>query len=234
GLRSTTKPLHESHGSALRAHDPAVLAGPASERAKHGLDKNVYDLAHQTRVIGQVVTQCKWKREHPLPDGHFGQHAIYQMRRSVRHPAAATARAEAPALARKWNNPILSTGIAVNAQEAVCGNTTLQKQSKFALDEPGNGMVPFPLPGQESPDSQRPPHRGCFLRHCGDGRRAQNHKQKGPGPAERNRRSGTLPQYKGKDIKDMGAPLAADLLRLASRKRSNGPEWRSEEHTSEL
>jgi len=148
-LGSTTKPLHESHGSALRAHDPAVLAGPASERAKHGLDKNVYDLAHQTRVIGQVVTQCKSKREHPLPDGHFGQHAIYQMRRSVRHPAAATARAEAPALARKWNNPILSTGIAVNAQEAVCGNTTLQKQSKFALDEPGNGMVPFPLPGQE-------------------------------------------------------------------------------------
>jgi len=126
-----------------------VLAGPASERAKHGLDKNVYDLAHQTRVIGQVVTQCKWKREHPLPDGHFGQHAIYQMRRSVRHPAAATARAEAPALARKWNNPILSTGIVVNAQEAVCGNATLQKQSKFALDEPGNGMVPFPLPGQE-------------------------------------------------------------------------------------
>src|SRR5881409_301910 len=98
-VKGVAKPLDESHGSALRAQDSAVLASPASERAKHGLDKNAEDLAYQTCVIRQAVTQCKWKRQHPLADGHFGQDAIYEMRRSVRHPAAPTARAEAPALA---------------------------------------------------------------------------------------------------------------------------------------
>jgi len=37
----------------------------------------------------------------------------------------------------------------MNAQEAVCRDTTIQKQSQFALDKPGNRMVPFRLPGQE-------------------------------------------------------------------------------------
>ena len=144
----------------------------------------------------------------------------------VRHPAAATARAEAPALARKWNNPILSTGIAVNAQEAVCGNATLQKQSKFALDEPGNGMVPFPLPGQEGLQIlSNHPIKDAFFGTAGTvgGRRITNEKA----PVRRSviADPGPFLQYKGKDIKDMGTPLAADLLRLASRKRSNGPEW---------
>ena len=37
----------------------------------------------------------------------------------------------------------------MNAQEAVCRDATIQKQSQFALDKPGNRMVPFRLPGQK-------------------------------------------------------------------------------------
>src|SRR5206468_2502577 len=82
---------------------------------------------------------------------------------------------------------------------------------------------PVPIAGTaRSPDSQQSPDKGCFLPYCGDGRRPQNHKRRNRDPAERNRRSGTLPQCRGKDI---GALFAADLLCLASLKRSNCPEW---------
>ena len=56
-VKGVAKPLDESHGSALRAQDSAVLASPASERAKHGLDKNAEDLAHHQRVIREAVTR---------------------------------------------------------------------------------------------------------------------------------------------------------------------------------
>jgi len=37
----------------------------------------------------------------------------------------------------------------MNAQETECRDSAIQKQSQFALDEPGDRPISFPLPGQE-------------------------------------------------------------------------------------
>jgi hypothetical protein len=75
-------------------------------------------VAHQRRVVGKPVAQRKWQREHPLPHGHLGQHAIDQMRGGVGHSAAAARGTEAPALAREGDDAIETTAVAVHAHEA--------------------------------------------------------------------------------------------------------------------
>ncbi len=43
----------------------------------------------------------------------------------------------------------------MNAQETECRDSAIQKQSQFALDEPGDRPISYPLPGQEGLQIQR-------------------------------------------------------------------------------
>jgi hypothetical protein len=58
-----------------------------------------------------------------LADGHFGQDAIHQMRRCIRHAPTAARGAKAAPLAREGNEAIELAGIAVQSQKAMRQHT---------------------------------------------------------------------------------------------------------------
>ena len=108
------------------------------------------DIPYELRIICQTIAQGKWERQHPLPYRDPWKHAIHKVRRGVGHPPTATGGTKAPSLTGKSHNPVLTTVIAVHAQEAVSQNPALQKRAHLSLDEAGNRTVTLLLPGQES------------------------------------------------------------------------------------
>jgi hypothetical protein len=58
-----------------------------------------------------------------LADGHFGQDAIHQVRRSLGHAPTPARGAEAAPLAREGNQAVKLAGIAVQSQKAMRQHT---------------------------------------------------------------------------------------------------------------
>jgi len=57
----------------------------------------------------------------------------------IRHAASATRRTEASPLAGEGDEPVVTAGVAVDAQEAVGQHATLEIGADLALDEAGDG-----------------------------------------------------------------------------------------------
>jgi hypothetical protein len=63
------------------------------------------------------------------------------MRRRIRHPAPAARGTEAAALAREGDQAVVTTGVAVDAQEPVREHATAKEGAKLLLDEAGSGLL---------------------------------------------------------------------------------------------
>jgi hypothetical protein len=141
--------LDEADRAALASsHVPLISRAPAEfgeERAKEGAQH----LAGESCVVRAAVAERIGQRQDPLADGHFGQDAIHQVRRRLRHAPAAARGAEAAPLAREGNQAIELAGIAVQPQKTMCQHTAAQVDPKFLLDESGCGLARFPRASEE-------------------------------------------------------------------------------------
>ena len=111
------------------------------------MNEYLQNVSHQSRVICKPVTHGIWHRQHPLPDRHHRKHPIHQMRRRIRHPAAATGGAPRPPFAGKWNNPVLPASIAMHPQKTVCQYSAIQEGPQLPLNKfrnRGNPLVVLP------------------------------------------------------------------------------------------
>ena len=71
---------------------------------------------------------------------------------SIGHPPAAARRAEATALARIRDQPVLATGIAVHPEESIGEDAAVEERPQFPLHEPGHTSVPSALRFEEGLD----------------------------------------------------------------------------------
>ena len=119
------KPLHKRHRAALAVPNPLLVPGPAAQRAEDGPRQNLKDIPDQGLVVGQAVAQREGNRQDPLAHGDFGNDAIDQVRGGVGHPPPRAGRTEAPPAARKRDEPVGATPIAVNLKKAVSQDPAL-------------------------------------------------------------------------------------------------------------
>jgi hypothetical protein len=135
---------------------PAILH-PAPTRAQPDPREDGAEKRRRHRATGRVikrehVTEPHRQGQHPLPDRHLGKHVVDQMCRAFRHPPRATARTEAPALARERHQPVRAAGAAPEPRESRRQATAGQKLAKLALDKRGQ---PLSLPASARSRAQR-------------------------------------------------------------------------------
>jgi hypothetical protein len=120
---------------------PQLREERAQERAKHF-----------SRDLGIVCTAvAKWvrKREHPLADRHRGEDAIHEVRCGVGHPAAATGGGRSHGACTRRAQAVVTTVVAMKAQEAVGEDAAAQERSKLLLDEVRRRALARPRARQE-------------------------------------------------------------------------------------
>jgi hypothetical protein len=133
-IQRPTEALDDHHGAAAPIGD-AVTARAAPEEPEDRADGHAADRAAQVMIPRQQVPQSMRQAEHPLTDWHIGPDVIDQMRRPLRHAAAATARAEPAALAREGDQSIEPAGGAPKASEAAGQAAAPQEVTKLLLDK---------------------------------------------------------------------------------------------------
>ena len=74
-------------------------------------------LACESGVPRAAVTERIRECENPLARGHFGQHAVDEVRGRVCHAPATAGWTQPPPFTRKRDKSIVAAGIAVNAQK---------------------------------------------------------------------------------------------------------------------
>jgi hypothetical protein len=84
-----------------------------------------------------------------LPDGHFRQDAIDEVRGGVGHSAPSTGGAEATPLARERDEAIVAAGVAVEPQKTVSKDSTAEVRAQLLLDEAGRRAIAFARSCQE-------------------------------------------------------------------------------------
>ena len=114
-IQASPKSLHKSHRAALSLPDPILLPRPAAERSKDSPGEDLKDIPDQGLIVGQTIAQGEGQRQDPLPDGHFGEDTIHQVRGGIRHPAAGTGRTEPTALTRERQKPVHPAPIAMHS-----------------------------------------------------------------------------------------------------------------------
>jgi hypothetical protein len=114
-VQGRTESLDKGDRTALAAsHLPLISRAPA-ELGEQGAKEGAQHLARESRVVRTAVAERIGQCQNPLADGHFGQDAIHQMRRCIRHAPTAARGAKAAALAREGNQAIELAGIAVQS-----------------------------------------------------------------------------------------------------------------------
>lgn len=76
-------------------------------------------LPAERMIPGEHVAQSKRKAQHPLPDGHGGEHVVDEVRSALRHAAAPATRTHPARFARKRYEPLGMAGVAAKAREAL-------------------------------------------------------------------------------------------------------------------
>jgi hypothetical protein len=113
----------------------AVLAGLAAIEVQERPDKDTEDGAAEAVVPGEQIAQPVGQAEDPLPHGDAGQHAVHEAGGALGHAPAAAARTEAAPLAGKGNQPLLGTGVATQAGEAVGQDAAGEELAELLLHE---------------------------------------------------------------------------------------------------
>ncbi len=117
-----------------------MLSRTPPEFGEEGTQEGAKDLARESRVVRTAITKRVWKREHPLADRDFGQNAVDQVCRGLRHAVAAATWAKAPAFAREGYEAVEAAIVAVQAQEAMGEDAAAQEGLELLLDEAGHGL----------------------------------------------------------------------------------------------
>src|SRR5438876_5105351 len=134
-LEAATEALNHRHGAAPPVGH-AAAAGSAAIEAEDGAGVHAEHRAAELVVPGQEVAQAIGQRQHPLAHGHVRENAIHEVRGQLRHTPPATARTEAPPLAREGHQALEGTAFASNAREPSAERAAGQELSELALDEP--------------------------------------------------------------------------------------------------
>jgi hypothetical protein len=117
-----------------------VLSRTPPEFGEEGVQEGAKDLAREARVVRTAITKRVWKREHPLADRDFGQNAVDEVCRGLRHPVAAATGTKAPAFARERDEAVEAATITMQVQEPVCEDPAAKEGVELLLDEAGHGM----------------------------------------------------------------------------------------------
>jgi hypothetical protein len=133
--------LDERDRSARPAPHPEVALCAASVVGENRAEKASQHLAREPRVPRTAISERIRKREHPLADGDLGKDPIDEMSGSVRHAPTAARGTEPTPFARKGDEPIVATGVAVYAQKAVSEHAALEIGAHLTLDEPRHGCA---------------------------------------------------------------------------------------------
>ena len=112
-------------------------SGPHEEVGGDGSIDHAQDLAQYLRLGGEQEPQGIGEGEHPLANRLCRKDMIGQVSRGLDHPAGATGRAEAAALAGERHQVLVAAGVALDAQKAVLEPAALQVVVELLLDERG-------------------------------------------------------------------------------------------------
>jgi hypothetical protein len=140
-VESRTEALNERDRAAQTAADPEVSLRPSSLIRKQSTQETAQHVTRKSRVPSATVSERIGKREHPLPDRDLGQYAVDEMGSGFGHAPSAARGTESSPLARKGHEPIVATGVAVDAQEAMGEHAALELGTNLALDEASDGST---------------------------------------------------------------------------------------------
>ncbi len=133
--------LDEGDGATLlRPNTPLPSRTPAKLREQRS-DEGPEHGARESCVVGTPVPERAGKGEHPLPDRHFWEYAVHQVRRRVRHASSATGRTEPPALARERDQAIVSAILTMQAEKAMSQDAAAEESAQLLLDEAGSRLI---------------------------------------------------------------------------------------------
>jgi hypothetical protein len=128
--------LNERDRAALPGLNSPVVSRTPPEFSEKRPHEGAEHLARESRVVRTAVAE----REHPLADRDFGQNAINEVCREIRHAVAAATGAKAPAFAREGDEAVEAAIVAVQAQEAMGEDAAAQEGLELLLDEAGHGL----------------------------------------------------------------------------------------------
>lgn len=132
-VQAPAEALHESHRTALAAHEP-IPTRVRSVETEDRFDEEARHRAEHLGLEGSERAQLERERQDVLAHGHVGKHAVDQMRRRVRHAPACAAWACPPLLARERDQDVVTAVVATAVHEAVSEDTTPQICAELLLD----------------------------------------------------------------------------------------------------
>jgi len=103
--------------------------------------------ARECVIPRQQIAQPVRHAQHPLAHGHLRKHLVDQARGALGHAPAATARAEAPTLARERHQPLEHAVGAAQAREPVDQHAARQEVAELLLHECGQRGAACVTPG---------------------------------------------------------------------------------------
>ena len=95
----------------------ALVARARSKHAVHRTQQRARNRATQVVVPRQLIPHAVRQTQDPLPDRHIGEHMIDEMGGALRHPAAAAAGTQRPALAGERDQPVQAAVTAAKPRE---------------------------------------------------------------------------------------------------------------------
>jgi hypothetical protein len=133
-VERATKALDDGHrtGAAIAlARSLGSLSIEAEQRTR--VDRK--NRTAQSVVPSKSIAKLERKAQHPLPNRRAWEHVVDEMRRTLRHPAASAARAEATAFARERNQPIDATARTPKTGKPMREHSAASESLKLALHE---------------------------------------------------------------------------------------------------
>ena len=131
-VEATAEPLHEHNGPALGSHMPSSSRSPLNH-PEDGLHEQTCECSQYRGFQCCQHAKLVGKREHVLPKGHIGQHAVDKMCPGVGHASPGAAWAYASVFAREWHEQVMATVVAMRAHEAVREHAAAKVGTKLSL-----------------------------------------------------------------------------------------------------
>jgi len=92
-------------------------------------------------IPGEPITKLEGKAQHPLPNWGVREDVVDEMRRTLGHPAAAAARAEASTLAGKRDRTISAAPRTPKPGKPMREHAAANESLKLALHEQGGASL---------------------------------------------------------------------------------------------
>ena len=135
--------LEEGDGAALLGAKAGLASGAASQLGEQSAQEGAKHVARKAGVVGAAVAERVGQGQHPLADGDHRQHAVDEVGGGVGHAATAAGGAEAAALAREGDDPLVMASVAAHPQEAVRGNAAAKIGAQLLLYETWRRLAAF-------------------------------------------------------------------------------------------